>query len=182
MKIATCREEFGLLLEDRRLNGNGVEIGVSFGDYSECLLNKTNLKKIYLVDPWLGGEPSLGRNDYHGDQETQNKKYDFVCKRFQDKDRIAIVRKTSVEASKDFPDNYFDFIYIDAIHTYESVKEDMESWYPKLVNGGLFSGHDYSTLRSKAGLVKAVNEFSNKVGTTITLVGRRCPTWYFFKK
>lgn len=65
--------------------------------------------------------------------------------------------KPSVEAAKGFEDNYFDFIYIDAEHTYESVKQDMESWFPKLKPNGLMAGHDFKI----EGVMKAVKEVTS---------------------
>lgn len=63
-----------------------------------------------------------------------------------------------------FEDDYFDFIYIDADHTYEAVKSDLESWYPKLKKGGIMSGHDYVEVTTSVpfGVVQAVNEFLKK--------------------
>ena len=71
---------------------------------------------------------------------------------------------SSLEASNLFDDNVFDLIYIDADHTYESVKNDLNSWYSKLKNGGIFAGHDYceyyiESTKTKFGVVKAVDEF-----------------------
>ena len=34
-------------------------------------------------------------------------------------------------------------MYIDARHDYESVKEDLEHWLPKVKLGGIVAGHDY---------------------------------------
>ena len=36
-----------------------------------------------------------------------------------------------------------DAIYIDANHTYEAAKQDIELWYPKVRKGGMICGHDY---------------------------------------
>ena len=42
-----------------------------------------------------------------------------------------------------FPDNYFDFVYIDGDHSYEGSKSDLKNYYPKVKRGGVISGHDY---------------------------------------
>jgi len=76
---------------------------------------------------------------------------------------INVIRKSSIEASTLFPDETVDFIFIDANHTYESVKEDSIIWLPKLKKGGIIAGHDYFT-KVHAGVKQAVDEiFGNKI-------------------
>ena len=48
----------------------------------------------------------------------------------------------SLDASLNYKDNYFDYIYIDGEHTYEAVTKDLECWFPKLKNKGLLFGDD----------------------------------------
>ena len=49
---------------------------------------------------------------------------------------------TSEEASKKFEDNSLDFVFIDACHEYECVKEDIIHWLPKIAPNGILAGHD----------------------------------------
>jgi|694.fasta_scaffold36630_4 hypothetical protein len=56
---------------------------------------------------------------------------------------ITPIKGNSVEVSNKFKDKSFDFIFIDAAHDYDSVYKDLVSWYPKLKDGGIISGHDY---------------------------------------
>ena len=49
----------------------------------------------------------------------------------------------SQEASSKYEDNFFDYIYIDAEHTYQAVTKDLEVWYPKLKKNGTLFGDDY---------------------------------------
>ncbi len=122
----------------------GIEIGVFWGEFSEHLLKNTNIITLYGLD--------IYRNV--GEIERITKQYSG---------RFVFIDGRSPEYSKKFEDNFFDFIYIDAQHTYEAVKTDLESWYPKLKKNGLLFGDDYllahDHTESKFGVVEAVNEF-----------------------
>lgn len=69
---------------------------------------------------------------------------------------INVIKMDSVEASRLYKDETLDFIFIDASHDYESVKNDINAWYRKVKSGGILSGHDYNTFQS---VNKAVDEF-----------------------
>jgi len=72
------------------------------------------------------------------------------------KDHITIHRNDSISQSQLFNDEYFDIVYIDASHDYESVKKDIHAWLPKVKKGGYICGDDYCT--SWIGVYDAVNE------------------------
>lgn len=50
----------------------------------------------------------------------------------------------SVEASKIYDDRSLDFVFIDGDHQFESVKNDIQCWLPKIKKGGVLAGHDYT--------------------------------------
>jgi len=49
----------------------------------------------------------------------------------------------SLDAANCFTDNSVGFVFIDADHAEESVTLDINTWWPKLINGGIMCGHDY---------------------------------------
>ena len=117
----------------------GVEIGVQRGSFSRRLL-RAGLK-VYAVDPWL----SYG--DYHafkGYQGHQDEIYEAAKKNLSIFPKCEIVRKTSMEAVKDFEDESLDFVYIDGHHGFKYVTEDIFEWSKKVKRGGIISGHDYA--------------------------------------
>lgn len=57
-------------------------------------------------------------------------------------ERCIIIRNDSVSAAEQIEDNSLDFVFIDADHTYEGVKRDVEAWLPKVKGGGMVLGHD----------------------------------------
>jgi predicted O-methyltransferase YrrM len=55
-----------------------------------------------------------------------------------------------------FADDVFDFVFIDANHTYEAALADILAWKPKVKPGGWFAGHDHTT--SFPGVERACKE------------------------
>ena len=64
------------------------------------------------------------------------------------------IRKDSAEAARDIPDKSVDMVFIDADHSYEGCKRDIETWLPKARK--IICGHDYS--QNWPGVVKVVDE------------------------
>lgn len=59
-----------------------------------------------------------------------------------------------------FGKEYFDWVYIDADHSYASVLEDLQHWYPQVKKGGFLCGDDYGWSHPlTAGPQPAVDEF-----------------------
>jgi len=175
------RNEFGIFIKDNFLNNNIVEVGVNNGNFSKVLIDRSNAQNIYLVDPWKEDSPDSIDIDKYGTKDDQDARYNMVLERFKKNLNVKLVRKESSQAANEFEDGYFDFIYIDALHEYKHVKDDLNVWYPKLKNGGLFAGHDYKRSRSKRGLCLAVDEFAELNNKIIMATCERCPSWYFFK-
>jgi predicted O-methyltransferase YrrM len=98
------------------------------------------------------------------------------------------MRAESPKAASSFEDEYFDFVYIDANHSYASVKADMV-WWNKVKEGGVFAGHDYTLDKSATspaqyakGVIQAVDEFRDKVKPRAWHVtSEPFPSWMMLK-
>lgn len=128
----------------------GAEIGVCSGTYSQILCENNPDLKLYCVDNWGEGK--------RVDKRWQ-RKYEEAKSRLAPYNTV-IIRKISLDAAKDFEDGSLDFVYIDADHSYNSVKEDINAWAPKVRIGGIVAGHDYYYTRAgNIGVIAAVNEY-----------------------
>lgn len=74
--------------------------------------------------------------------------------------RIKIYRGCSGDVLDKFPDQYFDWVYIDGNHLYEFAKLDLELSLKKTKINGFIMGDDYAEGGWwQGGVKKAVDEF-----------------------
>lgn len=160
LKTLKSRDNVSSIYKELNIK-NICEIGVRYGDNFFKMISD-EVENAVGVDIWKNTDIT-SQNDLLYSQSELDKQYQRVtnyCKQFGNK--VNIVRKFSQDAALDFVDEYFDFIYIDADHTYEGLKGDIISWWPKLKKGGLIGLHDYENYMCngvKFGVVKCVNEF-----------------------
>jgi len=141
------RENLGLFVEEKvcrtGIKAKIVEIGVWRGDFAEILLQRyhQSIGEYVMIEP---AEKLTGSRD----PELNRRLKDFPNK-FPNTN-FTLIDEISTEAVKRFPDEYFDWVYCDGLHTYKGVQDDVSSFWSKVKVGGLFSGHDFSMSRAKA--------------------------------
>lgn len=152
--------EHSRLVTDRNMllfllpkNGIVAEVGVDEGDYSQRIIDTCAPKKLHLIDSW-------GSERYNG------KKKKLVESRFNSQIKNGIIEINtglSIDMAKRFPDEYFDWIYLDTDHSYETTIEELIVFSTKIKRDGLILGHDYITGNLygfvKYGVIEAVHEF-----------------------
>ena len=155
----------------------GAEIGVYKGDNAKEILDFLNIEHLVLVDLWKGFDDYLSGCSVADDSTFENH-YKEVKNKFSNNPKVRIIKDHSVNAAKMFDNEYFDFVYIDAEHSYEAALEDLEAWYPKLKKFGVMCGDDYGNLIG-LGIIEAVSEFAYKHKVIVN--GEKDNQFYFVK-
>jgi len=144
-----------------------VELGVAEGLFSEHILTEWKPSLHYAVDAW----ESIGIEGYTGDgtlsQKWHNKNYVLVMRRFKPfRNKVKILRGLTWRMAQHVPYNSVDLVYIDAGHAYESVKKDINAWWPIVKRGGIMAFHDFENTWDY-GVQVAVREFAQAEGIEV---------------
>ena len=156
-------------------NPIGLEIGTSEGYTTNYLLNNVKDLKLFGIDPYTP------YTDWDGVYKESISLGEFFRQKMQsliDEKRYEHLYMYSddVISNNIFSDNYFDFIFIDGLHTYSQVLKDCNNYYSKVKEGGLFCGHDYKIILE---VKRAVDDFAASIGKTIQFAEK--DLWYFYK-
>jgi predicted O-methyltransferase YrrM len=143
-------------LKDRGGAGVMYEIG-SFAGESAAIFAK-HFKAVHCVDPWTG-DPNICGLDSRTtfNCEDVQRSFDEVMAAAGN-----IVKHVgySIDVAPSVEDESLDFVYIDGMHDYGSVRQDIAAWAPKVRLGGFVGGHDYHENQNSDFEVKrAVDEF-----------------------
>ena len=112
-------------------DGSIVEIGAYKGKSAIALAAGSRMgrkEKVISIDPHSDGtlpvmEDNLRRSGLH--------------------DMVVVRKTTSADARKDF-DGQIRLLFIDGLHDYPSVKQDIGLWKDLVIDGGLIAFHDYN--------------------------------------
>ena len=155
---------FDCVIDRLESGANIVEIGVwkgmSIAYAAVKIIQSKKDIKLFAIDSFEG---SLGETKHLDPKNIVSDQIYNVCIKNLDpvKDVVTIIRNESVEASKMFEDKSLDFVFIDAAHSYDFVKADIEAWLPKVKAGGYIGGHDYLSddpTHADGGVTRAVQE------------------------
>lgn len=157
----------------------GAEIGVEIGTFSKYLCQDNPGLKLYSIDSWsayidYGFGKTQDRQDIYY-ESAKVKLAPYNCE---------IIKDFSMNAVKRFKDESLDFVFIDASHAYEHVKEDIHEWSKKVRSGGIVAGHDYYVFNSgNDGVVKAVGEWvsENNIKPWFIYNKEKTPSWFYVK-
>lgn len=144
-----------ILLNDRiellnylPFRGIVAELGVFKGEYTQEIIRVCKPQELHLVDT---------------DISKINIKYD------ESKTKVYIHNINDLEWLVNY-EEYFDWLYIDTLHTYEHTKQELILSHHAIKKGGFICGHDYTHVCAcgpkenwhRYGVIEAVNEFCEK--------------------
>jgi hypothetical protein len=126
-----------------------VEIGSYCGESS--VIFAILFDKVYCIDPWRGGYDSNDGTSYANMEEVYENFY-FLVRNFNNIRHYRVSSKEASEFNSWVIPEKVNVVYIDGCHQYESVKEDIELWLPRVTH--FIAGHDYTA----PGVQKALKE------------------------
>jgi predicted O-methyltransferase YrrM len=152
----------------KKANENTVFVEIGAWKGVSTIFMASSIKKLdknikfYTVDTWKGSQGTDLGSDMLMEKELNKNNGDMFNVFFQNIKNADLcnyvipLRMLSSQACHFFNPESIDFLYIDAAHDYNSIKDDINNWHPKVKKHGIIAGHDYS--KAWPGVVKAVNE------------------------
>ncbi|MFP8488619.1 class I SAM-dependent methyltransferase [Gracilimonas sp. Q87] len=141
------------LLGKMKKNSIVAEIGVDEGKFSQLIHKKVKPQKFHLIDMW-------GSDRFHDGKFEAVK--DYFAEEIKE-ETVRIHKIMSTKAAHEFKEEYFDWIYIDTDHSYETTRDELQLFAPKVKPGGIMAGHDYRlgnwVSMYRYGVIEAVHEF-----------------------
>jgi len=122
------------VLRPRRYVELGVHNGMSF--FAACqVTDHLDLgTECVAIDSWVGDE--------HAGIHTEDVFLKFQQYLKENYARQSYIKAYFSSALPCFDDGSIDLLHIDGLHTYEAVKEDFETWLPKMSDCGVIIFHD----------------------------------------
>lgn len=134
-----------------------VELGTHYGDsyFAFCQAVKRNALPTccYAVDTWQGDEHA---GEYGEEVFAHVRRFhDAAFGTFSN-----LMRMRFDQALEHFSDGSVDLLHIDGLHTYEAVKDDFETWLPKLSERAIVLFHDTNVRQGDFGVWRYWEEIS----------------------
>jgi predicted O-methyltransferase YrrM len=150
LRVVIDRDAFLELLPKKSIV---AEIGVAEGVFSAQILAITTPRVLHLIDSWT-----------HDLRYASSR--DQVTAKFAQQvadGQVVIHEGLSTAELAKFADGYFDWVYLDTSHDYESTRQELELCRAKVKKGGLITGHDFVTGywigHYRYGVIEAVHAF-----------------------
>lgn len=145
---------FAFWLIDALRPTNYVELGSHYGFsyFAVCqtVATESLATRCYAIDTWEGDEhASRYGEDVYKTVVEHNRRYAAFS---------TLIRSRFSDALPRFADGSIDLLHVDGRHYYEDVKEDFETWVPKLTPDAIVLFHDTQVRERNFGVWKYFGE------------------------
>lgn len=145
----------------------GAYSGVSYFAFCQGISRLGLGTRCFAVDAWKDNEQTYDKLSAYNDAQ-----YSGFSR---------LVRSTFDDALESFSDGSIDLLHIDALHSYETIKHNFETWLPKLSHKAIVILHGINIREKHIGIYKYFEElkalypwfeFSHGLGLGILGVGK----------
>lgn len=144
----------------------GAELGLYQAE-SFCTILQVckNVKKLVGVDLWEPYVDQIGGGRMVRDKKAIDFMYNTAVNYINNcghTDRADVYVMDSIEASKEFEDEHFDFVFFDSHLTTQQLSDELYAWSPKIKTGGLCIVHDFNRMETQNGIMDFAKRSSVK--------------------
>lgn len=166
-------------------NSVGAELGVYKGEFTKLILEIARPRRLHLIDPWW----LLGKKEWAWAKGNKSiiEAFVNVIRSFEEEliaGQVIINIGFDLEILPSFPDDYFDWVYLDTTHDYEHTKQELDLLKEKVKDDGLITGDDWhpDPDHRHHGVYEAVNEFTQRNPYEIVYLSDEFGQWCIRRK
>ena len=160
-----------------------VEVGAAWGSLARhMLLHAPTIQEYHIVDPFLGGYDKADPMSKQFAMAVANRSLDDISHAWARHIgwalgtspeanagcRLRIHRLPSVDGAKLFANKSVDVVFVDGLHSYEGVRDDIVAWASKTRPAGALVFNDFPNANWFPGIRKAVFEEVDRRGLSRT--------------
>jgi hypothetical protein len=134
--------------------GDYAEVGVFKGATAKAICESKKKKHLHLFDTFEGLPKASKQLDKRYKSSMFRSNYGRVKKKLSKYKNVHLYKGLFPGTGDPVQDKKFAFVHLD-VDLFESTKDSLEFFYPRMSKGGILLSHDYHA----AGVKKAFNEF-----------------------
>ena len=149
-------------IDENNIAGAMAELGVYKGETAKLIHHMAPYRDLFLFDSFTGLPRQIVKEDCDGTIRPQtvdfsDTKPQEVLRHIKGNSKIQIIEGIFPDTTSTIPEMDYALVHIDA-DLYQSTKDALQYFYPRLSPGGMMIVHDYH--HNWEGVKKAVDEFN----------------------